>query len=150
MKEIKFRAWNKAIKKMWSHETIQRNSVFALDSSLDDKRFLVIPMHDDIELMQYTGLKDKNGKEIYEGDIIVQDEYIWFDDGEPNYQGTVEWVFSQWQVIANCVNPAKQGISDGMNYGLNDEGYEEGARTRWRIIGNIYESQPIETGQGSS
>lgn len=96
-------------------------------------------------LVQSTGLKDKNGKEIFEGDVVIQDGYIWFDGDNPNYRGTVEWVCSQWQVITHCVNPDKRGISDGMNEILNDEGWEDGEKSAWEIIGNIYENPELLT-----
>ena len=92
---------------------------------------------------QYTGLDDKNGVNIFDGDIVVEAGYIWFDEGKPNYRGTVEWIYSQWQVIAHCVNPDNRGISDGMNYGLNDEGFDEGENSDWEVICNVHDNPEL-------
>jgi hypothetical protein len=58
MREIKFRTWDKGIETMRPWEKIQHINIGYLTSSSDQ------------ELMQFTGLHDKNGKRIYEGDII--------------------------------------------------------------------------------
>jgi len=59
-REIKFRTWTKTYKVM--------SNPFSLDKALEKK--LVKFDISDVEIMQFTGLLDKNGKEIYEGDII--------------------------------------------------------------------------------
>lgn len=73
MKEIKFRAWDKDVSKMIPFEEIGAEGYaqggLSLAQHLEPDGSLI--------LMQYTGLKDKNGKEIYEGDILkVNDEIV--------------------------------------------------------------------------
>lgn len=73
MREIKFRAWHKGIKKMYKIGQITlEKGVWNYEP--EDRGFIGMskPYQPSFVLMQYTGLKDKNGKEIYEGDIVNQ------------------------------------------------------------------------------
>jgi uncharacterized phage protein (TIGR01671 family) len=73
---------------------------------------------EDIDVMQFTGVKDKNGKEIYEGDIVSGHN----GDGTPNV----------WPVEYACENSEWTGF----NVGADDEGDCE-------VIGNIYENPEL-------
>jgi hypothetical protein len=57
MREIKFRAWDVVDGEMWEWPSLVQSGF----------KILVDPAY---KIMQYTGLKDKNGKEIYEGDVL--------------------------------------------------------------------------------
>jgi len=67
MKEIKFRAWNGGMMRYSGTDDILllENVLLAPDEMGDKWKFREWP------LMQFTGLKDKNGKEIYEGDVVL-------------------------------------------------------------------------------
>lgn len=118
----------------------------------------------EVPIVQCTGLKNHNNNLIYEGDIIViPNQYPFYDyknkedmkqdlnstEGEIkgesilNYIGIVEWIYSQWQYVYHCVNPKKRGISEGVNKGLNDFGFDETRNTCYEVIGNIYENTEL-------
>ena len=72
MREIKFRAWGPNSKYMWSWEELIANNI-PINWLSGDPNFC-----GERVIMQYTGLKDKNGKEIYEGDkILDSNSVVW-------------------------------------------------------------------------
>jgi uncharacterized phage protein (TIGR01671 family) len=89
-REIKFRAWNKKSRRMFDPQEL---TPLALNTDCKELAGVFIPFHEDVELMQFTGLKDKNGKEAYHKDIV---EVI---VGRKNTYWVIEWSDDQASFI---------------------------------------------------
>ena len=129
-REIKYRSWLKEEKKMVNVETIDftdKSMQYLEKNEIIDAYLLRRVIFDDIDLMQYTGLEDKNGVEIYEGDIIIC-KY------GPEIMMEVKWVDESFRTL---------GKYNGDNY----VGYVKNSA---EVIGNTYENPELLGGGGEN
>ena len=94
---------------------------------------------DKVSIGQYIGLSDVNDKEIFEGDILVENRYPYYSNEKLNYVGIVEFKYSSWKVVLKCVDKDKYGISDGLtDINVGNDGFQN-----MEIIGNIYQNPEL-------
>lgn len=85
MREIKFRAWDKLQNKMYQNAGISMSGIQIYTNITSFPDTIILDMGKDcFELMQYTGMKDKQDVEIYEGDILLVDDVIMYVKYEDN------------------------------------------------------------------
>lgn len=123
MREIKFRAWHKEEKIIGEVLGIDilHKEIFFSNEDVDCYEHSDFK---DIELMQYTGLYDKNEKEIYEGDIVKL---------RANHGIGVVKYYDEWGAfVIEYIKPRPLAVL-GMNY------YKEDIE----VLGNIYENPEL-------
>ncbi|TFU93946.1 hypothetical protein E4T81_04965 [Barnesiella sp. WM24] len=89
---------------------------------------------------QFTGLLDKNGKEIYEGDIITADRYPFFSDGKPNYVAVVEWNDCGYAAFFEL---HKDSDARGISVGCPVMDFDSDNAAEFEIIGNIHDNSEL-------
>ena len=120
---FKFRVWDKVFNKRWTDEEIKENAAWLLFPDNDNI--------DNIEIEQCTGLKDKNGKLIFEGDIVKING--WWDACGPAGYNENKCVVEYDEEVA--------GFTPMCNYDCDCDVYHDADKCE--VIGNIHENEEL-------
>ena len=128
MRELKFRAWNNEEKEMMK--------IYSLIDICVDNYSWTWCDNKNVVFMQYTGLKDKNGKEVYEGDILE----IWNDIAGISLKATVEYLDNSFDLVEKWWTV--QFLFDSLFNPWTD-GKTWKTCSTWYVIWNIYENPEL-------
>ncbi|MBR1455250.1 MAG: hypothetical protein IJ593_11525 [Lachnospiraceae bacterium] len=118
MREILFRGYSK--KKVWVYGNLlendrpQEGSIYQIANKTTDSRFDV----EEDSIGQYTGFEDKNGKKIFEGDVLHWDI---------DYYGYAEMINGRWIILPKAIS--------------SEDYYIDELANKVEIIGNVYEER---------
>lgn len=155
MRELKFRVWCKRTQEyhtpideedydadgenLWLQMCIDTNGrLYFIETSNEDADYeyvthdceIIDNQNDNFDIEQYTGLKDKNGKEIYEGDIIQEE----IDFNSKMTDGVFTYVV-EWD------NDTLSYSLRGSDNSIHDELWQTNLSRR--VIGNIHENPEL-------
>lgn len=143
MREIKFRAWDLDNEQMYF-----KGDDFG--TTHDYEPLLYKMQGQNVEVMQYTGLKDTNGIEIYEGDILGFD---WvYQDGKEfsmGLTGLVQWIGGRFLVRHGYTQFDVSDINQATFERTWREQYRQGVPDEYfklreiKVIGNIHENKEL-------
>ncbi len=129
-RDIKFRAWDEVSEKMLNWNEF-------LDTNM--KNTFIAPESTGLILMQYTGLHDKNEKEIYEGDIVL------YEDWEMAYEGGGNDSFINKGIVEYCEDNCCYNVTERQTVDITDVLYKDNEDLE--VIGNIYENPELLGGE---
>ena len=139
MREIKFRAWDKVNKIMYRVQGLLCNVPMQLEQVkiLGNWR-----LTENFLIMQFTGLLDQNGKEIYEGDIVRVDQDEEDSVGTNEYIGFIYWHNGECRYKYGTKRYKVLGEKDWFDYAEFPAFLSE-----HEVIGNIYEHKELLDGE---
>lgn len=134
MKDNKFRAWETLNQKMYyldlalyAWNDISNTHKFALPPNRQSLRESYTMMNlDALKIMQYTGIKDRSGNNIYEGDVVKGKRSSHWHDG---YDKVNAKVYFDQRNLSFCV----KGLGGGHLYNIED----------LEVLGNVYENEDL-------
>jgi uncharacterized phage protein (TIGR01671 family) len=131
MREIKFRVWDGTTKHMHRPDVPDDQNKFHIFLR-GNFSYMETYMGSDCILLQYTGLLDKNGKEIYEGDLIE----IVYERRDSNEETLETKTFIREVIFKDGAFVLKPDFTEGFNS-------RNSSLTTAKIIGNIYENPDL-------
>jgi uncharacterized phage protein (TIGR01671 family) len=139
VREIKFRAFNKSTKEMYPCAGFLSGQVIIIKDSQT-----IGCKDDDWGIQQFTGLKDKNGKEIYEGDILRFDPDIRdLIGGNCIYSNLGHvWIYSLADGVTISYNHPYSEMSDSWS-DIVARGIGENCPLSYEVVGNIMENPEL-------